>query len=121
MDFTTTTHKLPYSFFKVPDAVFNNCHLSPSAKLVFAYLIRRESLLVSKGKCTWGDWFPATYEAMASPLGRSVESIRKNDLPQLRKAGLIESKTEQGFDRKEWIPKRTCMFRIKWDYVINNQ
>ena len=112
--------KLSYPFFKIPDVVFKNRHLSSSAKLVFAYLFRRESLLVSKGKCAWGDWFPATYESMASPLGRSVESIRKNDLPQLRKAGLIETKTEQGFDRSKWTPTRTCLYMIRWEVISNH-
>ncbi|MBQ1635903.1 MAG: hypothetical protein II102_04785 [Bacteroidales bacterium] len=112
---------LSYTFFKIPDVVFKNRHLSSSAKLVFAYLLRRESLLVSQGKCFSGDWFPSTYEAMASPLGRSVESIRKNDLPQLREAGLIETKTKQGFDRRQWIPKRECLYMIRWETIINNQ
>jgi len=111
-------NKTSYSFYKVPDEVFNDHHLAPSAKLVFAYLLRRESLLVSQGKCTLGDWFSSTYEAMASPLGRSVESIRKSDLPQLCEAGLIESKTEQGFDRRQWIPSRTCMFRIVFGMTL---
>ena len=113
-------NKTSYSFYKVPDVVFNDRYLSPSAKLVFAYLFRRESLLVSKGNCAGGDWFPSTYEAIASPLGRSVESVRKNDIPQLRKAGLIETKTEQGFDRTLWTPKRTCMFKITWSAITNN-
>ena len=113
--------KIPYHYSKIPNVVLENRRLSPSAKLTFVYLLERESLLVSLGECSSGGWFPASYEAMASPLGVKAQSVGRNYVPQLVEAGLIETKTEQGFDRKQWIPKKTCMYRILWDNILNNQ
>ena len=75
----------------------------------------------SEGGCSWGEWFPTTYAALASVLGKSTESIRRKYIPELVAAGFIEKETEQGFDRRQRIPKRTCHFRIKWHNIINNQ
>lgn len=113
--------RLPYTFYNIPDIVFENSSLSPYAKLVLAYLIKRESFLISQDKCKSGDWFPASYAAIASPLGVGEQVVRKKYVPQLEQAGLIETKTEQGFDRKEWIPKKTCMYRIVWGNIISKK
>ena len=113
-------NKPTYLFYKIPRVVFENSRLPPNAKLTFVYLLERESLLISKGKCASGGWFPATHEAMASPLGVKAQSVGRKYVPQLVEAGLIETKTEQGFDRKQWIPKKSCMYRILWDNILNN-
>ena len=112
--------KPDYQFYAIPNRVFEDTSLNPYSKLLFAYLRGREYYLVSKGKCSWGEWFPASYEAMASPLGVKAQSVGRNYVPQLVEAGLIETKTEQGFDREKWIPKRKRMYRILWDNIINN-
>jgi len=109
-------NKLPYTFYNIPDEVFENSRLPPYAKLVFAFLIKRESLTVG---ALSGKWFPLYYETMASPLGVKPDTVRQKYIPQLVETGLIETKTEQGFDRSKWTPKRTCMFRIAWDTIIN--
>lgn len=110
-------NRLPYTFHNIPDKVFENSRLPPYAKLVFAFLIKRESLLV--GQCS-GKWFPLYYESIASPLGVKPDTVRQKYIPQLVESGLVETKTEQGFDRTKWIPKRTCMYRILWNNIINN-
>lgn len=113
--------KLGYQFYVVPNSVYDNHHIHACAKLILAYLIKRESLLISQCKCKSGDWFPATYAAIASPLGVGEQVVRKKYVPQLEQAGLIETKTEQGFDRKEWIPKKTCLYRIVWGKIISKE
>lgn len=114
-------NKPDYQFYAIPNSVFENKSIKPYSKLLFAVLRGRECYLVSKGKCSWGEWFPLTHETMASVLGTSTESVRKTYLPELEAEGLIETRTEQGFDRAKWIPKRTCMYRILWDKILNNK
>ena len=114
-------NKPDYQFYAIPNRVFECGQLSSDSKLLFSLLRGRESYLASKGDCSWGGWFPTTYAALASILGKSTESIRKKYIPELVAAGFIEKETEQGFDRAKWTPKRTCMFRIKWENIINNQ
>jgi hypothetical protein len=114
-------NKPDYQFYAIPNSVFECRQLSSDSKLLFGLLRGREYYLASKGDCSWGGWFPTTYAALASVLGKSTESIRKKYIPELVAAGLIEKETEQGFDRRQWIPKRTCQFRIKWDYIIKKQ
>ena len=112
--------KLQYRFYNIPDEVFENARLSPYAKLVYAYLIRRESLLVSQGLCASGEWFTSTYEAIAYPLGIKGHTVRLNHIPQLIKEGLIEKKWIQGFDKRQRVPDRICMFRIRWDSIVKD-
>ncbi len=107
--------KLPYNFFNIPDRVFENNRLPPYAKLILAYLIRRENVL----RCQWGKWFASTYTAIASPLGITEQAVRKKYVPLLAKEGLVETRTEQGFDKKERVPKRTCYYRILWDNILD--
>lgn len=114
-------NKPDYPFYAIPNRVFECRQVSSDSKLLFGLLRGREYYLASNGNCSWGEWFPTTYAALASVLGKSTESIRRKYIPELVAAGFIEKETEQGFDRRQRIPKRTCHFRIKWHNIINNQ
>ena len=105
---------------KIPRDTYENEGLSANAKLVLMYLIDRESLLVSQGKCTKGNWFPASYAAMASPLGVASDTVRQKYIPDLIGAGLISKRASLGFNRREWRPQKTCYYQIRWNKIIED-
>lgn len=110
--------KANYHFLMIPDVVFSNHSLSPCAKLVFAYLLSRESFFVNAKGFTKGCFFQCYLRTLANAIGKSTDSIRKKYLPELIGAGYIDKKNVGG--RKGDSQSTTSKFRIKWDKIVGS-
>lgn len=111
--------KSQYTFYKIPKVVFCNPNLSPCAKLVFAYLLSRESFFVNAKGYTKGCYFQCYLRTIANQIGRSTDSVRKNYLPELIGAAYIEKKNSGG--KKGDSHSTTSKFRIRWDNLLQTK
>lgn len=109
---------LSYPFYKIPKVVFGNPNLSPCAKLLFAYLLSRESYNIDKYGAPQGGFVQCYYRTLANKLGKSIDSVRKNYIPELISAGFLEKKTIGG--AKGDTQSTMCLFSIRWENIVND-
>ncbi len=107
------------SFHRIPYVVFDNPNLSPCAKLLFAYLLSRESYNVDNNRVHRGDFVQCYLRVLAKKIGKSVDSVRKNYIPELIDAGFIEKKTIGG--KKGNTNSAICLFRIMWENIESDK
>lgn len=110
--------KLSYPFYKIPKVVFGNPNLSPCAKLLFSYLLSRESYNIDYYGTRQGGFVQCYYRTLANKLGKSIDSVRKNYIPELISAGFLEKKTIGG--AKGDTQSTMCLFSIRWENIVND-
>lgn len=108
-----------YPFYKIPKVVFGNPNLSPCAKLLFAYLISREDYNIRHNLAPKGDFVQCFLRVLANKIGRSVDSVRKNYIPELIAAGLLEKKNVGGAKGDKY--STMCLFSIRWENIIKEK
>ena len=111
--------EIKYTFYKIPKVVFDNPNLSPCAKLLLGYLISREEYnLIHYGNFR-GDFIQCFLRVLANKIGRSVDSVRKNYIPELIAAGLLEKKNVGGAKGDKY--STMCLFSIRWENIKSDK
>ncbi len=108
-----------YPFYKIPKVVFGNPNLSPSAKLLFAYLISREDYDVIINSAPKGNFVQCYLRVLANKIGKSIDSVRKNYIPELIREGLIEKKNIGGAKGDKY--STMCLFSIRWENIVSEE
>ena len=112
-------NKVDYPVYKIPKVVFDNPNLSPCAKLLFAYLLSRESYNVRYNWAPKGDFVQCYQRILANKIGKSIDSVRKNYIPELIREGLIDKKNIGG--AKGDKHSTMCLFSIRWESIVNEE
>lgn len=108
--------KLDYVFYKIPKKVFDNPNLSPCAKLLFAYLVSREKYNMDIEGVPQGAFIQCFLRVLANKIGKSIDSVRKNYIPELIREGLIEKRNIGG--AKGDTHSTMCLFSIRWESIV---